>query len=51
MLEANVLWTLSFDIRVRFRSGDNNRTYVCLGMTVVEVACHHLVQMRLVQMR
>jgi hypothetical protein len=49
--KANVLWTLSFGIRAWFRSSDSNRTYVCLGMTVVEVACHHLVQMRLVQMR
>jgi hypothetical protein len=31
-----------------FRSGDINKAYVCVGMTVVEVACHHLVQMRLV---
>jgi len=41
--KANVLWTLSFGIRARFRSGDSNKTYVCLGMTIVEVACHHLV--------
>ncbi len=50
MSEANVLWMFSFGIRAWFRFGDS-RTYVCLGMTVVEVACHHLVQMRLVQMR
>jgi hypothetical protein len=51
VLEANVLWTLSFGIKAWFRSADSNRTYVCLGMTVVEVACHHLVQMRLVHMK
>ncbi len=51
MSEANVLSTFSFGIRARFRFSDSNRTYVCLGMTIVEVACHHLVQMRLVQMR
>ncbi len=43
MSEANVLWTLSFGIKAWFRSIDNNKTYVCLGMMVVEVACHHLV--------
>jgi hypothetical protein len=49
--KANVLWMLFFVIRAWFRSADSNRTYVCLGMTVVEVACHHLMQMRLVQMK
>ncbi len=43
MSKANVLWMFSFGIKAWFRFGDSNRTYVCLGMTVVEVACHHLV--------
>ncbi len=51
MSEANVLWTHSFGIKAWFRFADSNRTYVHLGMTIVEVACHHLVQMRLVQMK
>jgi len=47
MKEVEELWTLSFGIKVRFRSGDISRTCGCLGMTVVEISCHHLVQMRL----
>jgi hypothetical protein len=34
-----------------FISSDISRAYVCVGMTMVKVSCHRLVQMRLVQMR